>query len=459
MFSSVERKLAILNVSVVVAIIALIGVGTWVLLGRSLDREADTSLEIRIQSSRETLTNLPSMTPRTTGQTSSQGQNQRNNQNTSDSDEDQDPEDIAEELEEQQEELEEESREIVSSGDTLVFVFDADGSVVTNRRNIVLNRIPDADGVEAALDGDIDTRFVMIDDERIRVRTEPVFYDGEVVGAIQAARSEAEHDEELALVRTMTLIGTGIGLFVAIPAGIYLTRRAMAPINDVLHRQRAFVSDAAHELRTPLTVLRANAEVLTRTPNMTREAMDQGLHTMIGDVDDMSHLVDELLQLSRVDNPDYAVQMSTMALQPEIDRAVSMLARQAVNGGVTLSVAGENLRVQSNPEMVGQVVRIVLENAIKYSTSGGNVRISTHRHGNEAVIEIRDAGIGIQPEDMPYVFDRFYRADKARTRSSGTGLGLSIARGLVTLLRGTIDLQSAPGQGTTVTVTLPLAST
>ncbi len=455
MITSIERKLAFLNVSVVVAIIALIGVGTWILLARSLDREADTSLEIRIQSTRATLTNLPSMTPRQSGQNAGQGQdgNQKAKANVSDVD----TEDLQEQQEESDEERDEESRDIVTSGDTLVFVFDANANLVTNRRNIVLNRIPDVDGVHAALDGDSDTRFVTIDGERLRVRTEPVYYDGEVVGAIQAARSEAEHDDELVLVRTMTLIGTGIGVLVAVPAGIYLTRRAMTPINDVLHRQRSFVSDAAHELRTPLTVLRANAEVLTRTPDLTRQALDQQLRAMMGDVDDMSHLVDELLQLSRVDTPDYAVEVGEMSLKPEIDRAITMLGPQAAQGGVALKVSGEDLQVRSNPDMVGQVVRIVLENAIKYTPTGGSVQVSTQRHGDKAVIEIRDTGIGIQPADLPYVFDRFYRADKARTRSNGTGLGLSIARGLVTLLDGTITLESTPEQGTTVRVTLPIA--
>lgn len=466
MFTSIERKLAILNVSVVIAIVALIGVGTWILLGQSLDREADTSLEARIQAARETLDNLPSMVPGNQGPNvaGNAGQGQERRSTRSDASEEADAPDESEdddadedEHEEESDELEEESREIIVSGDTLVFVFDDTGTLVTNRRNVVLNRIPDGAGVTAALAGETDTRFVTIDGERIRVRTEPVSYDGDVVGAIQAVRSESEHDDELALVRTMTLIGTGIGVLVAVPAGIYLTRRAMAPINDVLHRQRAFVSDASHELRTPLTVLRANAEVLTRTPDISRDELEQELRAMIGDIDDMSHLVDELLQLSRVDNPDYAVAIREMSLQPEINRAVEMLTPQAHRAGVTLAVSGADIEIRSNPDMVGQVMRILLDNAIKYTPAGGEVHVAIRRAGHEAVIEVQDTGIGIRPEDLPYVFDRFYRADKARTRSSGTGLGLSIARGVVTLLGGTISLDSTPDKGTTVRITLPVA--
>jgi two-component system, OmpR family, sensor histidine kinase CiaH len=458
MFSPVERKLAILNVSVVVAIVALIGIGTWTLLRQSLDEEANTSLETRIEAARDTLDDLPSMSPGNQGPNTDagQGQERRSPRNDDADDEDDEHEDEDDENDDD-DEREEESREIVISGDTLLFIFDEDGRLVTNRRNVVLNTIPDEGGVAAALAGEVDTRFVTVDSERIRVRTEPVFYRGEVVGAIQAVRTETEHDDELALVRTMTLIGTGVGVLVAVPAGIYLTRRAMTPIYDVLQRQRAFVSDASHELRTPLTVLRANAEVLTRTPEISREELQRELQAMIGDIDGMAHLVDELLQLSRVDNPDYAVSIEEMALQPEIDRAVEMLAPQAARAQVALSASGEPLRVRSNAGMTGQVLRILIDNAIKYSLPGGTVTITTRRSGEEAAIEVRDTGIGIRPEDLPYVFDRFYRADRARTRSTGSGLGLPIARGIVTMLGGSIALDSVADTGTTVRVRLPLA--
>jgi signal transduction histidine kinase len=454
MFSPVERKLAILNVSVVVAIVALIGIGTWTLLRQSLDEEANTSLETRIEAARDTLDDLPSMSPGNQGPNTDAGQGQERRSPRND-DEDDEHED--EDEEDDDDERESESREIVISGDTLLFIFDEDGRLVTNRRNVVLNTIPDEGGVDAALAGEVDTRFVTVDGERIRVRTEPVFYRGEVVGAIQAVRTETEHDDELALVRTMTLIGTGVGVLVAVPAGIYLTRRAMAPINDVLQRQRAFVSDASHELRTPLTVLRANAEVLTRTPEISREELQRELEAMIGDIDGMAHLVDELLQLSRVDSPEYAVKIEEMDLRPEIDRAVAMLSPQAVRAQVRLTASGEDLRVRSNAGMTGQVLRILIDNAIKYSLPGGTVLVHTQRSGDEAVVEVRDRGIGIRPEDLPYVFDRFYRADRARTRSTGTGLGLSIARGVVTMLGGSIAIESVVNEGTTVRVRLPLA--
>lgn len=456
MTTSIERKLAILNVSVVVAIVALIGIGTWIMLGQSLDREADTSLEGRIAAARETLDGLPSMTPGNQGGNSGQGAPRRAAPTAaptaapSNDDDEKEHDDEAE-----PDEQAEESREILVSGDTLLFIFDDRGTLVTNRRNVVLNRIPDSDGVAAALAGRIDTRLVTVDGERIRVRTEPVTYEGKVVGAIQAVRSEAEHDAELALVRVMTLIGTGAGLLIAVPAGIYLTRRAMAPITDVLHRQRAFVADASHELRAPLTVLRANAEVLTRTPDMTREELAQELQAMIGDIDDMSRLVEELLQLSRIDDPDYTVSMEEMKLGPEIQRVLEMFAPQAQRGHIRLASSGDDLRIHSNAGLVGQVLRIVVDNAIKYTPEGGEVRVSTRRHGDEAIVEVRDTGIGIRPEDLPYVFDRFYRADRARTRSTGSGLGLPIARGILTLLGGTIAVYSTANEGTTVRITLP----
>lgn len=442
MVGSVERKLAILNVSVVVAIVALIGIGTWVLLRQSLDREANTSLENRIETARLSLDSLPSQPPTDTVTPPSSS----NDEDDSDDDSN-----------DNHDERDEESREILVSGDTLVFVFDGSGTLITNRRNIALTGIPDEGSVAAALEGETDTRIVTVDGERIRVRTEPVGSDDEITGAIQAVRSEAEHDEELALVRTMTLLGTGAGVLIAVPAGIYLTRRAMAPINDVLHRQRAFVSDASHELRTPLTILRANAEVLTRTPDIARAELESELRAMIGDIDAMSHLVDQLLQLSRVDSADDVVTLEAMPLQPAIERAVNMLEPMAATSQITLDHDQTDLRVRSNRAIVEQVLRILLDNAIRYTPDGGSVSVIASRAGEHAVINVRDTGIGIQPGDLPYVFDRFYRGDKARNRATGTGLGLSIARGLVTLLGGTISIESTPGNGTTVRVSLPIA--
>lgn len=439
MFGSVERKLAILNVSVVVAIVALIGIGTWILLRQALDQEANTSLEDRIETARASLDTLPTQPTAALPSTDGSGDDD------DDSDDDHD-------------DREEESREILVSGDTLVFVFDANGSLTTNRRNVVLNRIPDQESVAAALGGETDTRILSVDGERIRVRTEPIRDDDEIIGAIQAVRSETEHDEELDLVRTTTLIGTGVGIMIAVPAGIYLTRRAMAPINDVLHRQRAFVSDASHELRTPLTILRANAEVLARTPDIPREELEAELGAMIGDIDTMSHLVDQLLQLSRVDSPDSVVALETMPLQPAIDHAVGMLAPIAAAAHVRLESSPTALTVKSNRAIVEQILLIVLDNAIRYTPEGGTVSVTASHAGERETIRVRDTGIGIQPKDLPNVFDRFYRGDKARTRSTGTGLGLSIARGLVTLLGGTISIESTPGEGTTIHISLPTAS-
>lgn len=444
-FTSVERKLAILNVTVVVAIVATIGIGTWIMLGRSLDSEADAALESRIQSSRETLTNLPDLIPIATVAPVSTGNSSASDDNDDSDDHEEDDHDR-------------ENREIVISGDTLVYVFDTDGHLVSNSRDVEIDHdhIPDVDGVKVALDGDIDTRFVTVEHERIRVRTEPVFYDGDVVGAIQAIRSEAEHDKELELVRNMTLIGTGIGVIVAVPAGIYLTRRAMAPINDMLHRQQAFVADAAHELRTPLTVLRASAELMARDQERSGPETRQELDQMIGDIDDMARMVDDLLRLSRAGTTDQLLELHDIDLRDVVDRSVQMLGSTASSHEVTLTSSGDHLRMHSNPDILGQVLRIVLENAIKYTPSGGTVEIGWLIHDDRAHITISDTGTGISAEDMPYVFDRFYRADKARARSGGSGLGLSIARGLVTALEGEIALASSPGRGTTVTLKLPV---
>jgi signal transduction histidine kinase len=231
----------------------------------------------------------------------------------------------------------------------------------------------------------------------------------------------------------------------------------MGPINDMLQRQRMFVSDASHELRTPLTILRANAEMLGRTPNVTRDEVRAELGHMINEMDAMSMLVDELLEISRLDHPDHEFEILPMRLAPTLERVKRLMSPLATAAGVDLVIGPTNISILGNAPLVERMLRIVLDNAIKYTPEGGTVTLATSKNRDSATIEIRDTGIGISPDDQRHVFDRFFRADKARTRSTGTGLGLAIASSLATTLHGAIELESTPGTGTCVRITLPLA--
>jgi signal transduction histidine kinase len=432
MFASVGRRLALLNVAVVVLVIAVTGAGTWLLLRESLTREADEALEDRISAAEA------SWEPLLAGESEISSRE-------------------AEDDDEEHEEDDHEGQEILASGDILLFLFNADGELIANDRSVRVEGVPVRAGVERALAGEEDTRLAEIDGERVRVRTEPVEEHGEVVGAIQAVRSERQHDAELRLVGLASLIGIGAGVLVALPAGLFLSRRAMRPIDAAFRRQRAFVADASHELRTPLTVLRANAEMVRRLPDPDPAEVRDEMVAMLGEIDAMSRLVDDLLALARLDDATGTVALEPVDLREAAEVAAQALRSKAKSGNVAIAIeVPRGIAATGNRAMVAQVLRILLDNAITYTHPGDTVTISATREGGQARLCVADHGPGIDPADQARVFDRFYRADPARARhTGGSGLGLAIARSLTRALDGEIALESAPGAGTTVCVTLP----
>jgi len=254
----------------------------------------------------------------------------------------------------------------------------------------------------------------------------------------------------------------------------------LASLESATQTQRRFVADASHELRAPLTTIQGNLAFLQRHLD---ELPPEERHTMLADAYQetlrLAALVEELLLLARADassdapSADQLIETATWggtrsAPPIELDRAVLQLVRQLrrrldVDGSqVQLEVGHiEPVRVRGDEESLRRVTLILLDNAIKYTPlrdEGGTSRvvISLERVDNQAVLRIRDTGIGIEPADLPHIFERFYRADRARSRQ-GTGLGLSIAQMLVEQLGGRITAQSEPGKGSTFSVWLPLA--
>lgn len=438
MFASVGRHLALLNVAVVVGVIAALGLTMYLLLHQSLDAEANNSLAERIEATRLAWENgivtgqVVSATPAGNG-----GEGD-------DDDEDHD-----------------ESDDILTSGDTLLFAIDTQGQLLVNERGISLDEVPVQAGLDRALRGEVDTRTVKLHDERVRVRTEPLMRDGEVAGAIQAVRSEREHDNELELIRNVSLIGLGIGISIALPAGLFLARRAMRPIHAVFERQRAFIADASHELRTPLTVLRANADMVRRLQAPTQQQVRHEMSQMLREIDTMNRLVDDLLELARLERPQLQITTEPVDIAEVINAAVRTMRLPADKAGITLQVDAPPVFAQANSELVEQVLRILLDNAIKYSAAGDTIAVTASHHGHTLTVRVRDTGSGIDPADQPNIFDRFYRSDRARSRAQdgtgGFGLGLPIARSVVQALGGEIHLTSIPAEGTTVWFTLPAA--
>ncbi|HEY3997854.1 MAG TPA: ATP-binding protein, partial [Candidatus Xenobia bacterium] len=231
----------------------------------------------------------------------------------------------------------------------------------------------------------------------------------------------------------------------------------VAQVEDAFATQKRFVADASHELKTPLTAIGGMAELL-------RLGMDQGqedkrqraLQTIETQVARMNRMVGDLLTLSSAEQQS-DVARESVVLQSILEEAQKHAALLGAEHEFSARLGDDRATVHGNYDRLLRVLNNLLDNAFKYTPPGGQVTLSSRREGSQVVIAVQDNGVGIAPEDLPHVFERFYRADPSRTRKTGgTGLGLSIVSAIVEAHRGTVRISSTPGQGTTVEVRLPL---
>ena len=283
--------------------------------------------------------------------------------------------------------------------------------------------------------------------------------DGSVKGVVVAGESiEAQQHALSTLLKLLLSIGGG-ALLCAGLGGLFLSNRALVPARLAWANQQRFIADASHELRTPLTLMRADAEVLLRgRKRMDAEDADL-LEDIVVEANHMAKITTNLLTLARLDNQfahrEHEV-VNLAQLSRKMVRRVQALANQRE---ITLREEyADNAYVIGDPTLLEQAVLVLLDNAIKYNRPGGDISVRTTVQREWVKLEVVDSGIGIQAEHLPYLGERFYRADKARSRAAGgTGLGLSIARGIATTHGGQLTLTSQPGQHTTATLILPLA--
>lgn len=225
---------------------------------------------------------------------------------------------------------------------------------------------------------------------------------------------------------------------------------------EAYEAQQRFVSAASHELRAPLTVVLANLELLQRADErrMSEAERMQAVGEAHAEAARMARLVADLLSLARAD-AGVPLRREPVELDRIVIDVIGELRHQLT--GQRLSVAAfEPVMVQGDPDRLKQLVLILIDNAIKNTPPGGRVDVSLTRTASDAMIGVRDTGVGIAPNDMRRVFERFYRADPSRARNAGgTGLGLPIARWIAEEHGGTVELASTLGKGTTATVRLP----
>ena len=268
-------------------------------------------------------------------------------------------------------------------------------------------------------------------------------------------------DSEVAMLRRfmfIILIGQIIGMTAIILAGYYLARRALVPIREAWEKQQQFVADASHELRTPLAVIKSNAELLLRHPEHTIELEAIRITNVIRETIRMSKLVSTLFTLARADANQIEIQVVPVNLNKVICNVIEQFEPLAQMKDLELKVeCSDVISLMADKERLHQLFVILLDNAIKYTLDSGCIRVICHRQNKLVLIEVVDTGVGIPPEDLPHIFNRFFRGDKVRSRETGgAGLGLAIAQWIVEKHRGKIWVESKAGIGTQVYITIPI---
>ena len=225
--------------------------------------------------------------------------------------------------------------------------------------------------------------------------------------------------------------------------------------NETMRKE--FVANVSHELRTPITNIRSYAETLAENPDLPPDTTASFLGVILSESDRMTHIVQDLLTLSRFDSGHSELNLTTFPFAGLLEESCQAMRIEAQRRGHTLRLEGTGglPAIRADRERISQVVMNVLSNAIKYTPDGGRIVLTAGCTPDRVWLEVADNGIGIPPEDRDRIFERFYRVDKARSRESGgTGLGLSIAQEIVRQHQGSLTLVDRPGPGTTLRLEL-----
>ena len=234
----------------------------------------------------------------------------------------------------------------------------------------------------------------------------------------------------------------------------YLARKTLRPIEESMEAQKRFTGDASHELRTPLAVIQTENEVALRNTNLSKSEAVGLLKSNLEEVAKLKRLSDGLLKLASFDGQpaDHQVVLLTEVAEQAIERWTKVAADKKV----TIKTSLKEARVKADSDSLIELASILLDNAIKYSGKGKTVTVKTYRKDKNAYMEVNDQGPGIKAADLPHIFDRFYRVDSSRSKSTdGYGLGLAIAKKIADMHEGAIEVKSTVGRGSSFSLRLP----
>jgi heavy metal sensor kinase len=321
---------------------------------------------------------------------------------------------------------------------------------------------------------------------------------------VQVAAPMDEAFEALDRFRVLLLFAAPLLLVAASVGGYWLSTRALAPVDEIsrtaqrisienladrlpvsrtgdqlqrlsetlnatfarleaaVRRITQFTADASHELRAPVSLIRTTAEVAVQRRDRTAAEYFEALQEILEESERTSQVVDSLMLLARADSGKEMLECAGADACAIVREAAEQGEKLAHNQGLQFapSVPNEPVPVKADSNALRRALLILIDNAVKYTPKGGSVKVSLGASTDSAIVTVSDTGIGIAKSDLPHIFDRFWRADKARSREQGgAGLGLSIAQWIVEMHRGSIDVESEPGRGSTFRIRLPIDHT
>ncbi len=383
-------------------------------------------------------------------------------------------------------------------------IYDGSGNVGSRSKNIDASKFPLTQIAYAdALKGKTTYETFNIDGiQPVRVITMPVLRGDNLANLVQVGTSLESVQETLKNLKIILFTGVPLVLLVATLFGRFMARRALKPVsriiqtardvgkgadlskripvpevqdeigqlattfNDMMDRLessfsqiRQFSSDASHELRTPLTVLQGQNELVLNKERDTQEYQEV-IVSNLEEINYMSKVLEDLFVLSRSDENQIQLECKPMNLKDIFDEVFKHAEALANEKNIEITVAFlEPVEINGDAVRLRQMVWNVLHNAIKYTPAGGKIKISLEDQGDSAFLTVQDSGIGISEEDLPNIFNRFFRVDKARSRKEGgSGLGLSISKHIVEAHKGSIEVESKLGVGTKFKIRLPKIS-
>ncbi len=346
--------------------------------------------------------------------------------------------------------------------------FDAKGNLLGSKGFFQLEIAPKTGALNGVVnfypDKDISEEKIEVP---IRAYTISVFKDSKVPnspatleGYIRASQSIEEIDAVQNKLFLVLIGGAGVTLILSGLGGIWLTHEAIAPIKASFLQLKQFTADASHELRGPLTAMKASIDIMKSHPERIHPKDTKKITAISSATDQMGQLIEDLLFLARTDKKVVlpSREKKSVSLDQILQNIIVLLEPFAQNKKITLkSEIKAGFLVLGEKSQLARLFSNLLQNALQYTSEGGNVTLELYKQNRSAIINIKDTGIGISPEQLPYIFDRFWRADKARSRrEGGTGLGLAIVKAIAESHGGKIFVTSNVNIGSCFQVRLPL---